>query len=71
MAKKLYTVIDLFSGAGGLTSGFVKAGFRPLLAVEKERDFALTYETNFVRMSSPSHSKTSFRPAFSIFKPMW
>lgn len=47
MAKKHYTVIDLFSGAGGLTSGFVKAGFRPVLAVEKERDFAQTYETNF------------------------
>ena len=47
MTKKPFTVIDLFSGAGGLTSGFVKAGFRPVLAVEKERDFARTYETNF------------------------
>lgn len=47
MAKKHYTVIDLFSGAGGLTSGFVKAGFQPVLAVEKERDFAQTYATNF------------------------
>lgn len=47
MKKTSYTVVDLFSGAGGLTSGFVKAGFRPVLAVEKERDFALTYEVNF------------------------
>ena len=47
MAKEPYTVVELFSGAGGLTSGFVKAGFRPVLAAEKERDFARTYEINF------------------------
>jgi DNA (cytosine-5)-methyltransferase 1 len=42
-----YTVIDLFSGAGGFTHGFEQAGFRPVLALEKERDFAKTYEENF------------------------
>lgn len=41
------TVIDLFSGAGGFTWGFVKAGFRPVLAVEKEESFAATYAANF------------------------
>lgn len=46
MPKKL-TTIDLFAGAGGMTQGFVKAGFRPILAVEKEPDFAKTYAENF------------------------
>lgn len=46
MAKP-FKVIDLFSGAGGLTLGFVRAGFTPVLAVEKEKDFAQTYEANF------------------------
>lgn len=42
-----FKVIDLFSGAGGLTLGFKQAGFEPVLAVEKEEDFARTYATNF------------------------
>lgn len=42
-----YTVIDLFSGAGGLTLGFKREGFVPVLAVEKEPDFARTYAANF------------------------
>jgi C-5 cytosine-specific DNA methylase len=42
-----YTLIDLFSGAGGFTHGFKEAGFKPILAVEKEQDFADTYEENF------------------------
>lgn len=48
MARTLpYKVIDLFSGAGGLTLGFKWAGFEPILAVEKEEDFARTYAANF------------------------
>jgi DNA (cytosine-5)-methyltransferase 1 len=41
------TLIDLFSGAGGFTLGFRLAGFRPILAVEREEDFAATYAENF------------------------
>jgi len=44
---KPYKLIDLFAGAGGMTLGFHKAGFIPVLAVEKEKDFAATYATNF------------------------
>lgn len=40
-------MIDLFAGAGGMTQGFVRAGFVPVLAVEKEPDFAATYAENF------------------------
>lgn len=46
MAKS-FKVVDLFSGAGGMTYGFREAGFVPVLAVEKEEDFAATYRENF------------------------
>lgn len=45
--RKKPTIIDLFAGAGGMTSGFVDAGFKPVLAVEREPDFAATYAENF------------------------
>lgn len=41
------TVIDLFSGAGGMTLGFVRAGFAPIAAVEHIPTFAATYAANF------------------------
>lgn len=40
-------MIDLFAGAGGMTLGFESAGFKSILAVEKEPDFAQTYAENF------------------------
>jgi len=40
-------MVDLFCGAGGMTLGFREAGFVPVLAVEKETDFAATYRENF------------------------
>jgi len=46
---KPYKIIDLFAGAGGMTQGFVDAGFVPVFAVEKEPDFAATYAANFGR----------------------
>ncbi len=45
-----YTYIDLFCGAGGLSLGFDRAGFRNVLAVEINPGFAGTYQKNF-----PSH----------------
>lgn len=44
---QIYKVIDLFAGAGGMTLGFVRQGFDPILAIEKEPDFAQTYAANF------------------------
>lgn len=41
------TLIDLFAGAGGMTCGFVSAGFRSILAVEIDRSAAKTCEANF------------------------
>ena len=47
MADKALKIIDLFSGAGGMTLGFTWAGFRPVAAVEHIKEFADTYAANF------------------------
>lgn len=40
------TVIDLFSGVGGLGRGFTQAGFKVIGAFESDRDAAQTYRLN-------------------------
>lgn len=40
-------MIDLCCGAGGMTMAFEAAGFKSVLAVEIDRDSALTHNTNF------------------------
>ena len=37
--------LDLFAGAGGLTEGFVRAGFNMLAHIEKEKPASLTLKT--------------------------
>jgi DNA (cytosine-5)-methyltransferase 1 len=43
------TLVDLFAGCGGMTRGFVDAGYRPVQAVEWDVAAAATYEQNFGR----------------------
>ncbi len=45
-ASRAPTFVDLFSGCGGFSTGFVHAGFRPLLAVERDPSAAKTYWLN-------------------------
>lgn len=40
------TMVDLFSGAGGLSEGFRQAGFRTILAVDSNRTALQTYRLN-------------------------
>ena len=40
------TVVDLFAGAGGLSSGFMKAGYEIVAAVEYDKQIADTYKLN-------------------------
>lgn len=44
MAKKL-TFIDLFAGAGGLSEGFIRAGFEPVAHVEMDEAACYTLKT--------------------------
>lgn len=39
--------VDLFSGAGGMTLGFVQAGFQPVFSVELDEDANRTHQRNF------------------------
>ncbi|MGO1653000.1 DNA cytosine methyltransferase [Senegalia sp. (in: firmicutes)] len=39
--------IDLFSGAGGMSLGFEKAGFKNIFSLEFNREIAETYKKNF------------------------
>lgn len=42
-----HTMIDLFSGAGGLTTGFYLAGFKPLCAIDIDAKSLTTYKHNY------------------------
>ena len=38
-----FTVIDLFSGAGGLSKGFLDAGFEVLLGIDNDKAALSTF----------------------------
>lgn len=46
-SKRTPTYIDLFSGAGGLSFGFDKSGFKNIFSLDNEVNFCKTYKRNF------------------------
>lgn len=50
--------IDLFSGAGGLSEGFIKAGFKPIAHVEIDKKACDTLETRLIYHKLHSENKT-------------
>jgi DNA (cytosine-5)-methyltransferase 1 len=44
---KDYPVISLFSGAGGLDTGFLRMGFRPVIAIDEGKAACETYRYNY------------------------
>jgi DNA (cytosine-5)-methyltransferase 1 len=51
------TFIDLFSGAGGLSEGFIKAGFNPIAHVEIDKKACDTLETRLIYHKLKSENK--------------
>ena len=45
--NKNYNYIDLFSGAGGFSLGFDRAGFKNIFSIDFDESFNLTYKFNF------------------------
>jgi DNA (cytosine-5)-methyltransferase 1 len=44
------TAVDLFAGAGGLSEGFTRAGFRILLAIDQDPEAMKTYRLNHLQV---------------------
>lgn len=65
--KKKYKMIDLFSGAGGLTYGFYISGFDPVETIEFWNTAIRTYNKNFKKNVIPSDI-TNFELRKSIEK---
>jgi len=61
MANK--TVIELFSGPGGLSLGFERGGFRILQAIEKDKKVEVTYKHNHPDVDFIQGDITSICPA--------
>jgi DNA (cytosine-5)-methyltransferase 1 len=47
MKKKQYTVLDLFCGCGGISSGFSQAGFKIVGGIDFNKDATSTFQHNF------------------------
>lgn len=56
------TFIDLFSGCGGLSLGFLNAGWKGLFAIERSEEAFLTYKTNLIENNRFNYEWPNFLP---------
>lgn len=56
----MYKYLDLFAGAGGLSEGFVQAGFRPIAHVEMDEAACFTLKTRAAYYWLKTNNKTKF-----------
>ena len=57
--QKPIPVLSLFCGAGGMDYGFVRAGFKPILAIDKDEASANTYNFNLKTTVADTHDLAS------------
>lgn len=57
MNRKL-NFLDLFAGAGGLSEGFIQAGFEPVAHVESDQAACFTLRTRMAYKWLRSHGRT-------------
>ena len=52
------TFLDLFAGAGGLSEGFIQAGFEPVAHVESDQAACCTLRTRMAYHWLKAHGRT-------------
>lgn len=55
----MFTFIDLFAGAGGLSEGFIRSGFSPLAHIEMDKNACNTLKTRAAFHWLKAHNKLS------------
>lgn len=68
MNSKKLNFIDLFAGAGGLSEGFIRAGFEPIAHVEMDKAACYTLQTRTAYHYLKSKGKTAYQKYIKYLK---
>ena len=63
--KSCVPVVSLFSGAGGLDTGFMRAGFLPILAVDASDAACQTFQHNYPTVTVIKKDLSAVKADFS------
>lgn len=67
-SKRKYTFIDLFAGAGGLSEGFIRAGFTPIVHIEMDKSACDTLRTRTAYHYLRQHGKLDIYKEYLLHK---